>query len=121
MPIKESPHENNNPEKLTQLANQEPEHIIALIHGIRDTGHWANTIAELEGPGVRIIQIRYGYVSAILFLCPIPLMRPLVARVVRDLRNLTHQFKEARLSIIAVPIYIDFPEIAKHKRIPNST
>jgi pimeloyl-ACP methyl ester carboxylesterase len=101
MPIKESPHENNNPEKLTQLANQDPEHIIALIHGIRDTGHWANTIAELEGPGVRIIQIRYGYVSAILFLCPIPLMRPLVAKVVRDLRNLKHQFKGARLSIIA--------------------
>jgi pimeloyl-ACP methyl ester carboxylesterase len=80
---------------------QKTEHVIALIHGIRDPAHWANVINELESPGVRIVQLRYGYVSALLFLCPLRLTGHLIGHLIRDLRNLNDQFKDAKLSIIA--------------------
>jgi hypothetical protein len=86
----------------TALSRQQYTHVIALVNGIRDAGAWQDTVSrELSAPGVHVAQIRYAYHSAIRFLCPANLSKKPVSTVLRGLRNLRHEFPNAKLSIIA--------------------
>jgi hypothetical protein len=84
------------------LSKTEIEHVIVLIHGIRDVGAWhAKVSDQLVQRGTKVVQIRYGYYPAIRFLFPLNLSKGPVTKVLKRLRALRFEFPNAKLSVIA--------------------
>ncbi len=80
----------------------EIEHVIVLIHGIRDIGAWQSKVSRnLVQRGTVVEQIRYGYYPEIQFLFPIDRSNAPVKRVLKRLRALTHEYQNAKISVIA--------------------
>ncbi len=78
------------------------EHVIVLVHGIKDIGAWQNKVSKhLVQEGTVVEQIRYGLHPAFRFLFPIDRSGKPVQRVVKRLRALRNQYRNARLSVIA--------------------
>lgn len=78
------------------------EHVILLIHGIRDIGAWQSNVSRnLVQRGTVVEQIRYGYYPEVRFLFPIDLSHGPVQRVLKRIRALKNQYPNARMSVIA--------------------
>ena len=89
------------PDELS-LPKAEYKHVIALVHGICDIGAWHETVQnQITEPGIRVVQIRYGWFPAIRFLCPLDLTGGPVTRVLSRLNNLHAEYSNAKLSVIA--------------------
>lgn len=80
----------------------EIEHVILLVHGIRDIGAWQKKVSsQLLQEGTTVEQVRYGLYPAIRFLCPLNLSNGAVNRVLKQLRDLKAQYPKAKVSVIA--------------------
>ncbi|WP_145215453.1 hypothetical protein [Planctomycetes bacterium TBK1r] len=98
----------------------EIEHVIVLIHGIRDIGAWQSNVSEhLVEAGTVVEQIRYGKYLASRFLCPIDLSGAAVQRVLKELQSLRHEYPNARMSLIAHSFgtYVTLKVLEKDKNI----
>jgi hypothetical protein len=81
---------------------EEIDHVILLVHGIRDIGAWQKKVSsQLVQAGTTIEQVRYGLYPLIRFLCPINLSNVAVGRVLKQLRDLKVQYPKAKVSVIA--------------------
>ena len=84
------------------LNKDQIDHVIVLVHGIRDIGAWqSNVSSQLAVRGTVVKQLRYGLYPAIRFLFPLNLSRKPVARLVDDLVDLREEYKFAKFSVIA--------------------
>ncbi len=84
------------------LKKSDIEHVIVLIHGIRDIGAWHAKVSDnLVQRGTVVTQVRYGYYPAIRFLFPLDLSKGPVKKVLKRLRALRFEYPNAKLSVIA--------------------
>jgi hypothetical protein len=78
------------------------EHVILLIHGIRDIGAWQSNVSRnLVQRGTVVEQIRYGYYPEVRFLFPFDLSSRPVQKVLKRIRAIRNLYPNARLSVIA--------------------
>ncbi len=78
------------------------EHVIVLIHGIRDIGAWQNKVSRpLAKAGTVVTQIRYGLYPAVRFLFPINLSAGPVRKVINGLQGVRSEYPNARVSVVA--------------------
>jgi len=78
------------------------EHVIVLIHGIRDIGAWQNKVSRpLAQAGTAVTQIRYGLYPAVRFLFPINLSAGPVRKVIKGLQDVRSEYPNARVSVVA--------------------
>lgn len=95
---------------MNELDQHKVDHVILIIHGIRDRGGWQHMVsAELSDSTTIAIPIKYGRFDAMQFL--FPRLANLIAwvtneptpivRVEREMRTAIAQFKDAKISVIA--------------------
>lgn len=78
------------------------EHVIVMVHGIRDVGAWQKTVSSaLAAPKTEVVQFRFGLYPAIKFLFPRNLSGPAVQRVVEKFRDVKAEYPNAKISVIA--------------------
>lgn len=78
------------------------EHVILLIHGIRDIGAWQNKVSRnLSQVGTVVEQIRYGYYPEVRFLFPLDLSYGPVNKILKRIRALKNQYPNAKMSVVA--------------------
>jgi hypothetical protein len=81
----------------------EINHIVLLIHGIKDPGAWQQVSRTLEEAttGLRVIRLRFGVWSALAFISPLPFFLIAQARLKREIVSADHAHNHPRISIIA--------------------
>jgi hypothetical protein len=79
------------------------EHVIILVHGIRDFALWeADIRSALEEDGFYVATTNYGRFNLLQFLAPIPYFRKkAISNVWEQIRTIRLQHQGARLSVIA--------------------
>ena len=78
------------------------DHVIYLIHGIRDFGEWQSSIERaLDGNGRKVVSVKFGRFPALYFLSPIPIHFRKLWRVQKELVAGPSQYTGARFSVIA--------------------
>jgi len=79
------------------------DHIVLLVHGIRDYALWQTTIrSTLEQEGLKVEATNYGRVGLVQFLLPIPYFRKrAIESVWRQVRIVKQNNESARISVIA--------------------
>lgn len=85
-------------------ARQEPEHVVALVHGINTDAEWQEALAEQIRAecGLHTYVIGYGNYSPLHFLWPYwDLRRGPIQRVIEQLRVIRAEKPGARISVIA--------------------
>lgn len=94
--VREEPSENYG------IPKDEYEHVIVLIHGIKDIGAWQSTVSQaLQSPKTVVLQCRFGLYPAAQFLFPVNLSGWAVDEVVEKLRDVRLEYRNAKISIIA--------------------
>lgn len=84
------------------LSAKEINHVIVLLHGIRDIGAWQTQVSsQLVEIGTVVEQIRYGLYPAVRFLFPLDLSGGPVKKVLKRLNSLRNQYPHAKMSVIA--------------------
>lgn len=102
MPTPNSPNTSHSSNPNYGLPASDIKHVIVLIHGIKDIGAWQKKISKhLVERGTQVEQVRYGLYPAIRFLFPIDLSGGPVRKVLKRLRALKNQYRNAKFSIIA--------------------
>lgn len=92
---------------LKNISQSQPDHVIFLIHGIRDFAEWhedlgmtITRVAQTAGTRVEIVPISYGYFSALQFLFPIARRRCARSFLDRYVQHFAH-YPKARFSALA--------------------
>jgi len=76
-------------------------HYVVLVHGIRTHATWAEMVAGLLSKnGLIPVPVRYGYLDALQFWCPLFTRRAPIKRVLRELRDLRAEYPTADISAI---------------------
>ena len=85
------------------LDAHEYEHVIVLIHGIRDVGAWQHNVSrELVKRKVKVVQKRYKLFGGLEFLFPLRFFRESrVKAVAKGLEDVQRTYKNAKMSVIA--------------------
>lgn len=84
------------------IPSAEYEHVIVMVHGIRDVGAWQKTVSTaLQAPKTEVVQFRFGLYPAIRFLFPLNLSKPAVTKVVEKFRDVKAEYPNAKISVIA--------------------
>jgi pimeloyl-ACP methyl ester carboxylesterase len=84
------------------IARDDYEHVIVMVHGIRDVGAWQRTVSNaLQAPKTEVIQFRFGLYPAIRFLFPFNLSGTAVRKVVEKFRDVKAEYPNAKISVIA--------------------
>ena len=77
------------------------EHFVVLVHGIRTHANWAEMVAEeLTKNGIRPVPIRFGYLDAFRFWCPVFFRHKPIMKILREIRDLRAEFPNAKISVI---------------------
>lgn len=84
------------------IARDDYEHVIVMVHGIKDVGAWQKTVSgALRAPKTEVVQFRFGLYPAIRFLFPFNLSGPAVRKVVEKFRDVKAEYPNAKISVIA--------------------
>jgi pimeloyl-ACP methyl ester carboxylesterase len=78
-------------------------HVVALVHGIRTDGRWAEMVKNvLSADGEIVVKpLGYGYFNVFFFLCPLLTRGFPVREIHQKLRTLEKDNRDKELSIIA--------------------
>lgn len=77
--------------------------IVILIHGIRTNGAWQERVAQelSQINSIKVIPVGYGYFDALRFWFPFYFRKKPIERVLREIRGITAQDRNARVAVVA--------------------
>jgi hypothetical protein len=85
------------------MKNSDARQVVLLIHGIRTQGEWEERIARIleeEADVTRALPIRYGFVNALQFWCPLT-RGGAIRRVHREFRTALDVYPNHAISVLA--------------------
>ena len=87
----------------TNRQTEKTEHVVLLVHGIRDFALWQNSIRRtLEQHGFIVEPLNYGRFNLIKFLLPIPFFRrTAIEAIKKQIRIVVQNNPAAQISVIA--------------------
>lgn len=88
----------------TRRGKETVEHVILLLHGIRDLGGWQERVGrqiEKSIRGTKCIAVRYGWFSPFAFLSPFSRVRSPVAKLKGTYERVRATYWGAHISIVA--------------------
>ena len=78
------------------------QHVVILIHGIRDLGSWHQTVDRVLGSAsVKVIMPKFGWFRALRFIAPWDAAKKPMRRVFREYENIRREYPNAKVSVIA--------------------
>jgi hypothetical protein len=78
------------------------EHVVILIHGIRDFGAWHQKVEQALGSdAIRVVMPKYGWFGPLKFIAPLYTRSKPLARIKQAFDDAAHAFPNANISAIA--------------------
>jgi pimeloyl-ACP methyl ester carboxylesterase len=111
-----------------KLDDEDAEHVVMLVHGIRTEAHWQELVAGvIMRAGVATAQpVKYGYFDLFRFLVPGTMTRyQPINRLHREVRDILRTYPKAKLTVIAhsfgtyaiCRLLEEFPDLTLHRLI----